>query len=179
MTNVTTETKQSKIVEFNDLLRQREQVVQKKKFNLELSEYENYLLNSPYQDWLRISTMLNAAEINAEIYADFLQYPTHYKIENGEIVFNESWEDEARQREEERIAQLHITKQDFFLYLCKPANISLETLESKIAELGMADNWKLCNHVYYGVIKGFITALPIGKSEAEIIQVFETYCKAE
>ena len=75
--------------------------------------------------------------------------------------------------EQERIANLHITKLDFYTNLCLPASISYATLSEKISELGMQAQWDLCNHVYYGVIKPFLAQLPLGKTEEEIIAIFE------
>lgn len=72
-------------------------------------------------------------------------------------------------------SQLHITKLDFFTLLIQPAGISYETLVNKINELGMQAQWNLCNHVYYGVIKPFLSALPLGKTEEEIIEIFEKH----
>ena len=149
---VTPEMKQSKIQEFADLLKQRENAVQKMSFNLDLNSYEQDLINSPYEDWLRISAMLNSAEIQDNIYNDFLENPTHYTILENEIVFDEQWEEKATLKEQERIAKLHITKQDFYLYICKPVGITYEVLLAKIVEVGMQAEWDLCNHVYYGCL---------------------------
>lgn len=74
-------------------------------------------------------------------------------------------------------SQLHITKLDFFNNFCKPVGITIEILEAKVAELGMEADWKYCNHVYYGVIKPFLQALPLGKTEEEIIAIFEALSK--
>lgn len=74
-------------------------------------------------------------------------------------------------------SQLHITKLDFFNNFCKPAGITYDILEAKIAELGMKADWNYCNHVYYGVIYPFLTTLPLGKTEEEIIAIFEKLTK--
>lgn len=74
-------------------------------------------------------------------------------------------------------SQLHITKLDFYNAFCKPAGISYSALMAKIIEVDMQAEWELCNHIYYGVIKPFLQALPLGKTEEEIIQIFETLCK--
>lgn len=73
--------------------------------------------------------------------------------------------------------QLHITKLDFYNNFCKPVGISYEVLVEKIKELGMQAEWELCNHVYYGVIYPFLTTLPLGKTNEEIIAIFENLCK--
>lgn len=77
------------------------------------------------------------------------------------------------QEEEEYTKMLHITKLDFYNNLCKPANISYDTLMAKITELGMKTDWELCNHVYYGIIQPFFEQLPLGKTEDEVIAIFE------
>ncbi len=167
MTSVTQEVKQSKILELANLISQYDN-----------GEREN-INSSEYPQWQVISDMLKRAEISENIYADFLQNPTHYKIVDNKIIYNDNWEAEAQEAEQERISKLHITKQDFYLYLCVPASISYETLKAKIAELNMEPQWELCNHVYYGIIQPFLTALPLGKTEQEIIEIFEQYTKED
>ena len=76
-------------------------------------------------------------------------------------------------------AKLHITKLDFYNNICKPADISYSSLVAKIEELNMTAEWDLCNHVYYGIIQPFLSALPTGKTEDEIIAVFEKLQQAE
>ena len=173
---ITQEERQSKINEFSDLLNQRNNAVQKKGLGLTLSEYEQYLIDAPYKDWLIISTLLADNEIDEEIYEDFLAYPTHYKAVNGAIIFNSNWEAEQKA---DRQQKAHITKLDFFTYLCVPAEISYAALEAKILELGMEAQWNLCNHVYFGVIKPFLNALPLGKTEDEILEIFEAHTPEE
>ena len=106
---------------------------------------------------------------------DFVENPTHYKVVDGDVVYNDNWQAEAITKEQERISKLHITKQDFYTYICVPAGITYDTLKAKIAELNMQPQWELCNHVYYGIIQPFLTALPLGKTEAEIIEIFEAH----
>jgi len=161
------------------LLKQRNNAVEKQNLNVDLTEYETALINSPYKDWLRISAMLKSADIEENIYDDFLINPTHYKVDNETIIYNDNWETEAEETEQARISKLHITKRDFYTYLCKPAGIDYDTLKAKIEELGMQADWDLCNNVYYGVIKEYLTDLPLGKTESEIIEVFETYTPKE
>lgn len=76
-------------------------------------------------------------------------------------------------------SQLHITKLDFFKAFCKPAGITYAALTAKIKEVDMEADWELCNHIYYGVIKPFLQVLPLGKTEEEIIQIFEALCTKE
>lgn len=81
--------------------------------------------------------------------------------------------------EQTYISKLHITKLDFYNNICKPADISYTALVAKIEELNMTAEWDLCNHVYYGIIKPFLSALPTGKTEDEIIAIFEKLQQAE
>lgn len=76
-------------------------------------------------------------------------------------------------------AMLHMTKLDFYTNFCAPAGITYEVLIAKIEELNMKAQWDLCNHVYYGVIYPFLTALPLGKTENEIIEIFEKFTPAD
>lgn len=159
------EKKQAKIFELQNLIAQ---------YNA--GERENINADE-YPTWVLIIEMLKKANIEEGLFEEFLEFPTHFKIEEGQIIFNPDWQAEAEQAELERIGNLHITKQDFFLHLCKPAGIEYEVLVAKINELNMKAEWELCNHVYYGVIRPFLSALPLGKTEEEIIAVFETLCK--
>lgn len=86
---ITEDKKQSKISELNNLIYQYEN---RQRENINIEEYDT---------WKLIVNMLEKAYIEEVIYDDFLLYPTHYKIENAEIVFNENWvEEEIRTKEE-------------------------------------------------------------------------------
>lgn len=159
------EKKQAKIFELQNLIAQ---------YNA--GERENINADE-YPTWVLIVEMLKKANIEEGLFEEFLEFPAHFKIEEGQIIFNPDWQAEAEQAELKRIGNLHITKQDFFLQLCKPAGIEYEVLLAKISELNMKAEWELCNHVYYGVIRPFLSALPLGKTEKEIIAVFEALCK--
>lgn len=106
-----------------------------------------------------------------------------YKYEYEETVLSNDFRFNILDMEEYKAAiqeklnqiysQYHITKLDFYNLFCKPVGISYEMLVKKISELNMQAEWELCNHVYYGVIKPFLNALPLGKDEDEIIEIFE------
>ncbi len=96
---------------------------------------------------------------------DLGDIPADYKL----ITLEQA---EALERQK-YIEKLHITKYDFYTNFCAPAGISYDNLIKKVEELGMKPAWELCNHVYYGIIKPFFQELPIGKTEAEIIAIFE------
>ena len=108
---------------------------------------------------------------------DVTKYVYKEVVLSNDFRFNIKDVDEYVQAIKDKIdeinSELHITKLDFYTNLCLPASISYETLSAKIAELGMQAQWDLCNHVYYGVIKPFLAQLPLGKTEEEIIAIFE------
>ena len=89
------------------------------------------------------------------------------------ILDMEEYKAAIEQKIAEINSRLHITKLDFYNNFCKPAGISYEVLMAKITELNMQAEWEFCNHVYYGIIKPFLTTLPLGKTEEEIIALFE------
>lgn len=132
-----------------------------------------------YDIWVKCISMLRIADIDQSIYEDFLIVPKHYYIDKNRIKLNPAWEEEETKAEAKRIANLHITKLDFYNLFCKPVGISYATLVGKIAELNMEAEWNLCNHVYYGIIKPFLNSLPLEKTEAEIIAIFEEYTKED
>lgn len=164
---VTNEAKEAKIAELQNLIGQ-----------YEAGERQNIDADK-YNIWVKCLSMLRVADIDQSIYEDFLTMPTHYYIDKNKIKLNPNWEEEETQAEQMRIANLHITKLDFYTLFCKPVGISYATLVSKITELNMEAEWNLCNHVYYGIIKPFLNSLPLGKTEAEIIAIFEEYTKEE
>lgn len=90
-----------------------------------------------------------------------------------DILDTEEYKAAIQEKINQLNGRLHITKLDFYNNFCKPVGISYEVLIEKIKELGMQAEWELCNHVYYGVIHSFLTALPLGKTEDEIIKIFE------
>lgn len=120
----------------------------------------------------------NAIEI-PKIYFDKInQFPHKYMYENGEIVENPEYENILQNKQRQRIAKLHITKFDFFKYICMPHNISYQELEEKIAKNSyLSAAWNLCNHVYRGdetfvkYIKQFIPQI----TDEELDAVFEKY----
>ena len=170
MTTVTMEVKQSKILELSNLISQYNN-----------GEREN-INTSEYPQWQLISETLKRADIEENIYNDFLVNPTHYKIVDGSITYNENWQTEAEQKEKERIAMLHVTKQDFFEYAIKPFGISYPHLLQIVnSDEDLAASWDLCNHVYRGNEKlnqYIFSQIPI-MTEEKLTEIFETHCCAE
>ena len=119
-------------------------------------------------------------ENNGEVYTKFVYDEVILSNDfRFPILDTEEYKTAIQQKINEINGQLHITKLDFYNNFCKPAGIPYSELVEKIAEVGMQAEWELCNHVYYGVIYPFLTALPLGKTEEEIISIFENLCKAE
>lgn len=122
-------------------------------------------------------------DIEAVEIEDGLKYVYKEVVLSNEFRFDiEDTEDyiaAIQEKIDEVNGQLHITKLDFYNAFCKPAGISYSVLMAKIAEVGMKAEWELCNHIYYGVIKPFLQELPLGKTEEEIIEIFETLCKEQ
>lgn len=112
MSYIDTDIKQSKILEFNDLLGQVDKAQAKKDLDITISDYEQQLLNSEYDKWRIIVAMLSSGEIEDTLWEDFLENPTHYTITDNEILYNENWEAEEEQKEKERIAKLYMTGTD-------------------------------------------------------------------
>ena len=74
---------------------------------------------------------------------------------------------------------LHMTKQDFFNYVCKPYGVTYSQLEAIVAgndDLRAA--WNLCNHVYRGneqLNNYILTVLPALTAE-KLTEIFEEHC---
>lgn len=79
MTKLSNDIKQSKLCELANLIMQYNNGETQ---NINVDEYEK---------WVLISGMLNHAEIEENLFDDFLLNPTHYFIEDSEIVLNENW----------------------------------------------------------------------------------------
>lgn len=143
-------------------------------------------------NWKTVESLEQPLEIDKNLTSSGVYYRKNIVEEDGKYTYEEvllsnefrfNIEDTTEYIEaiNEKIdsinAELHITKLDFFDNFCKPANISYQTLLAKVVECNMEAEWNLCNHIYYGVIKPFLSALPLGKTEDEIIEVFENLQK--
>ena len=83
------EKKQAKIFELQNLIAQYNSG---ERVNIKAAEYPV---------WVQILNMLNQADIEENIFDDFLAHPSHYKIEDNKIIFNENWEaDEIKAKED-------------------------------------------------------------------------------
>lgn len=86
---ITEEKKQGKILELTNLISQYD------------SGERESLNAEEYDSWVLISSMLKKASISEVFYEDFLKFPTHYKIIDGEIIFNDNWEEEELKAKED------------------------------------------------------------------------------
>ena len=104
---------------------------------------------------------------------------------NNEVVLKDKAEIEAQElaiKEAKRIAMLHMTKLDFFTYVCKPYGITysqLETIVSENEDLKAA--WNLCNHVYRGneQLNNYILTVIPSLTTEQLNQIFEEHCAKE
>lgn len=102
-------------------------------------------------------------------------------VVDGSVVLKDKAEieaQEARLKEAKRIAMLHMTKQDFFNYVCKPYGITYAKLEEVIASNDdLRAAWELCNHVYRGneqLNNYILTVLPMLTAE-KLTEIFEEH----
>jgi len=143
-------------------------------------------------EWKNVESLERPAEIDTQLSTQGVFYrkdiievetETGTKFQYKEVVLSNDFRFDIEDVEEYKTAiqtkidainaDLHITKLDFYNAFCVPASITYEVLMAKIAELNMLPQWNFCNHVYFGIIRPFLQALPLGKTEEEIIAIFE------
>ena len=102
-------------------------------------------------------------------------------VVDGSVVLKDKAEIEAQEakiKEAKRIAMLHMTKQDFFNYVCKPYGITYTQLEEVVASNDdLRAAWELCNHVYRGneqLNNYILTVLPMLTAE-KLTEIFEEH----
>lgn len=100
---------------------------------------------------------------------------------NNAIVLKDKAELEAEEKslkEATRRAKLHMTKYDFFTYVCKPYGISYDSLISVInSNDDLKAAWELCNHVYRGNadLNAYILKVIPTLTEAKLNEIFEEH----
>lgn len=144
-------------------------------------------------DWKNVESLEEPLEIDKNLTTNGVYYRKNIEFSEGRYKYEETllpnefrfnindtqeYINSINQKLNKINGQLHITKLDFYNNFCKPANISYNALIAKITELGMQAEWELCNHVYYGIIQPFFGVLPLGKTEDEIIAIFENLTPA-
>lgn len=102
-------------------------------------------------------------------------------VKEGQIVMVDKEVISAEERakaEAERIAKLHMTKYDFFKYVCEPYGITYSALMSIInSNDGLAAAWNLCNHVYRGNadLNAYILTVIPTLTEEKLNGIFEEH----
>lgn len=93
-------------------------------------------------------------EITEEIYNDIDRYM--WDVDNQEVIINPNYEDEQRQKEQERINNLTMTPLDFIGVL-QSLGLSLEQINAFLeSNLSIKMQLTYCNSVYCGVVKSFL-----------------------
>lgn len=94
-----------------------------------------------------------SVEIAQEVYNDF----DRYMWNDTEIVLNPNYEEEQRQKEQERINQLTMTALDFINFL-KQVGLTDEMIEVYLNNnLNVKHQLQFCQNVYCGVAKQIFT----------------------
>lgn len=166
MAKISEELKQAKLCELANLIFQYNNGETQ---NINVAEYDN---------WVAISEALKVADIQEKIYSDFLANPSHYKIVEGEIVFNKNWQAEEEAKEQQRIALLHMTKLDFFKFVLEPNGITYAQLQAVLSQNdSLKATWELCNHVYRGdeTLNQFIFAQIPSLTPEALTEIFEAH----
>lgn len=100
---------------------------------------------------------------------------------DGELILKNKADVEAEEQaktEALRKAKLHMTKYDFFTYVCKPYGISYETLMSVINQNDdLKAAWELCNHIYRGNadLNAYILNVIPTLTEEKLDEIFEEH----
>lgn len=75
----------------------------------------------------------------------------YFIIVDGELVVNPNYEEDKRREEEQGWQLWHMTKYDFFKYVCTPYGITYSALNEILATSDeIAAAWNLCAYVYLG-----------------------------
>lgn len=102
-------------------------------------------------------------------------------VVDGQIIFKDKAEIEQKEEEVKeltRIAMLHMTKYDFFTYVCKPYGISYTQLEQVVnANDDLKAAWNLCNHVYRGNkdLNDYILTVIPSLTKEKLTEIFEEH----
>jgi len=119
------------------------------------------------------------ALISAEQIALLQEKGTNYfVIVDGKLIVNPNYDKEREEKEQNRIAMLHMTKYDFYKHLCQPNNITYAQLMQIVNSSDeVAAAWNLCAYIYRGdetlitQIKKYLPQI----SDDTLTQIFEEY----
>lgn len=102
-------------------------------------------------------------------------------VVNGKISYQSKADIDAAEKakkEAERIAKLHMTKYDFFTYICKPYGITYDALMAVVeSNDDIKAAWNLCNHVYRGNadLNAYILKVIPTLTEEKLNEIFEEH----
>lgn len=99
---------------------------------------------------------LTEGVINFEITEEVYNNIDHYIWNGSDVVLNPNYEEEQRQKEQERINNLTMTPLDFIGVL-QSLGLSLEQINEFLeSNLNIKMQLTYCNSVYCGVVKSFL-----------------------
>ena len=99
---------------------------------------------------------LTEGVINVEISEEVYNNISRYMWNGSEVVLNPNYEEEQRQKEQDRINNLTMTPLDFIGVLVN-LGLSLEQINAFLeSNLEIKMQLTYCNSVYCGVVKGFL-----------------------
>jgi len=102
-------------------------------------------------------------------------------VVDGEISYQSKADIEKAEKEKkeaERIAKLHMTKYDFFKYVCEPHGITYDALMDVVnSNDSIKAAWNLCNHVYRGNadLNAYILTVIPTLTEEKLNEIFEEH----
>lgn len=100
----------------------------------------------------RLTEGVTNIEISAEVFNNIQMY----MWDGNEIILNPNYEEEQRQKEQERINNLTMTPLDFIGVL-QSLGLSLEQINEFLeSNLNIKMQLTYCNSVYCGVVKSFL-----------------------
>lgn len=155
-----------------------------KKINI---QYRVILDENNYVIGVGLNPSANSFPVQKAVFDTIRQCPDRvYKYCAGSLIRDVQKEIEKqnakKQKEAERKAKLHITKYDFYQYVCKPCGISYALLTDFVNssdEIKAA--FELCNHIYRGntvfidAIKQFAPSI----TDEQLDLIFEQYSAKE
>lgn len=111
--------------------------------------------------------------VSSEIYKDFLENPNKYSYSDGEIVLNPNYEEEQKRKEQERIAQLSLTKREVFLAIYQDKGITPEQIRSQITDQGALIEFDYAEKYYRGNPLIDLLGASLGYTKGQLDYLFE------
>jgi len=106
--------------------------------------------------------------------------PVYFIIEDGQLIENPDYEEIKRQQEAEKIANLSMTKYDFYKHVCQPHDIDYQQIKTILASNDeIAAAWEFCERICRNDellnkhLKDFIPDI----TDAELDEIFKQFGK--